>query len=174
MATPPQGHQRVRSSSRPSPVPHRYTYPRVIEGHGEWIQAHGSYPTFRVPDSIEIVIYQGIGVGLDDRDGALIARMHSVPGRLATEWNSRNEEYQTEQSEFGSVRANTSGRRIYYGGDQCPDLTLYNPQEPGAEAFNARPTSITTRIGQPVTLRTIAELVPGGTQLRWAACTVLR
>jgi hypothetical protein len=175
MSTPPQGHQRVRSSSRPSPVPYRNTPPQVIEGHGEWIQTtFGSYPTFRVPDSIEIVIYQGTGVGLDDRDGRLIALMQSLPGRLSTEWDRGNAEYDTEPSRRGSVRANTPGRRIYYGGDECPDLTLYNPREQGFAAFNAQPSSITIDLGLHITLRAIAEQVPAGTQLRWAACTVLR
>lgn len=175
MSSPPRGHQRVRSSSRPSPVSTKNTVPRVIEGHGAWIRTpQQSYPTFRVPPSIEIVIYQGTGVGLDDRDGQMIGLLRNVPGRLATEWDEDNAEYDTEPSEHGSVRANTSGRRIYYGGENCPDLTLYNSREPGYTPFDVNPNSIVTGVNQPITLRAIAEAAQGGTQLRWAACTVLR
>ncbi|SDI92415.1 hypothetical protein SAMN04487926_12757 [Paraburkholderia steynii] len=171
----PFGHQRVRSSSRPSPVAHRDVVVVIVEGHGEWRGgALKEYPTFKVPDSKQVVIFQGIGVGLDDRHGQAIARMESVPSRLPTEWDRRNAEYDTEPSRYGGVRVNTFGAKTYHNGDDCPDLVLFNPKQPGFASFEARPTSFTVALGYSITLRAIAELVPAGTQIHWAACTVLR
>jgi len=172
---PPPGNQAVRSSPRASYPPNRNNLGvLMIEGHGEWrVGNNGNRANFIVPDAVEIVIYQGIGVGLDDgAHGQGLAQNVATTARLPTSWDHRNGEYDTDPG--GAVRANTPGRRIYRGGEECPDLTLLNPQEPGADPFNPQPGSFTTEVGHPLTLRAIAQHAGPGHQLRWVCCTVLR
>lgn len=178
----PQGNKAVRASRRRSRPAHRPTSGLLyIEGHGEWRAGLlGHRAMFRVPDSMEIVLYQGIGAGLDDQHGQDIARGLGVPARLPTLWDAHSGEYDTElPATGGKVRQNTSGRAIYYGGDMCPDLTLFACDEPGFPAIVAQQGSFTVQAGHPVTLQAIAELYDQGdelmpVQLHWCACTVLR
>ncbi len=146
---------------------------KFIEGHGELIQPE---TTFVVPDSVEIVIYQGKGVGLSDIHGQAIADGKGVPSRLPTKFDAINQEYDTHAS-GGAVRANTQGTKIYRGGERCPNYVLYAADEPGFDKITVQQTSILAKAGQPTTLETIADLQkksPQSVQLHWAACTVLR
>lgn len=165
------------ASGRPSPISMtNMTASLYVEGHGEWrTNIQGHYAGFRVPDGVQIVIYQGIGVGLDNQHGIQIAQGQAMPNRLPTLYDAHNGEYDTElPATGGAVRQNTPGRRIYYGGEMCPDLTLLAPNEPGYAAFGVQAGSYTAGVGIPQQLRAIAEAVPHGTQIRWACCTVYR
>lgn len=169
----PPGDNQAHSNQRPIKVSMaNMERIQVIEGHGEW---HATRPKFTVPDGIQIVLYQGVGVGLDDTHGVDIAQGTAVPSRLPTLYDGHNHEYDTEpHASGGEVRQNTQGMRIYYSSQRCPDLTLYAPNEPGMTPFIAQAGSIVAAIGHPVTLQTLADRAQHGTQLRWAACTVIR
>ena len=148
----------------------------MIEGHGELAAAPGApAPSFAVPDGMEIVIYQGQGVGLDDQDGVDIASGTGVPSRMPTLWDAAAARYGTDPA-LGSVRGNTPGIKIYRGGEECPNYTLYAHDEPGFGPMTPpQPGSYAAAVGHPVTLQTIAALYDaqdGSFQLHWAACTV--
>lgn len=172
----PIGHFPVeRSSKRPSKPANPFGRGVVVcEGHGELVKVGGVDPTFPVPDGIEIVIFQGMGAGLADGHGVVIGQGRGLPARLPTTWDAGSAEYDT--SAHGAVRANTPGRKVYYGGETCPDLTLYAYDEDGFPAITApQPGSFFVRKGTTITLRAICDLFKDeGAQLHWAACTVFR
>ncbi len=104
-----------------------------------------------------------------------IAGGQALPSRLPTLYDGNNHEYDTEPHlTGGNVRANTQGLRIYYPGHECPNYTLLANNEPGYSAFAVQPGSIVAAVGAPRSLYSIAREQNYGTQLRWAACTVLR
>jgi hypothetical protein len=172
----PVGNNPVRSSERSIKPTQQYGAGTVyIEGHGQWEGHHGH---FVVGAGTEIVIYTGIGVGLDNTHGESIARGEGLPSRLPTLYDNANGEYDTEPAATGgAVRANTSGTRVYRVGERCPNLTLYAPNEPGLPEFVAQPGSFSVRPGQPIDLLTIVGLYAHSRepiQFHWAACTVTR
>lgn len=172
MHAAPHGNNPVRSSQRINNIPNPNRLPVIyVEGHGEF---RAPYGTFLVPDSIEIVIYQGPDVGLDDSHGIAIASGVGVPARLPTAWDAINNEYDTEPvAAGGAVRQNTGGTRVYRGGENCPDYTLISPQEPGMAVLVVQPGSVVAPIGVPIQLSLVVANNPSS-QIHWVCCTVRR
>lgn len=167
----------VRSSSRPiTPSTAKVDKYTVLEGHGEWVAVHGLRPYFKVPVGIEVVIYQGMGVGLDDQDGIDIGTGVGVPARMKTTFDAENNEYDTDPQ--GTVITATHGMRIYRQDESCPDLILKAYNERGYPVITPpQPGSYSVQQGHHDSLSSIAQLFAASgmsVQLRWAACTVLR
>ncbi|MCS3745782.1 hypothetical protein FHY18_001343 [Xanthomonas arboricola] len=145
----------------------------VCEGHGEWVKSGGVYGEFVVPKDIQIVIYQGVGVGLDDAHGIAIASNDLLPARLPILWDKKAGEYDTDPD--GDVSVNAKTRWVYAQGEKCPNFTLFAYNEPGFSVIDKpKDTSYTVLSKNPRTLYAICEHFKskGGVQIRWAACTV--
>lgn len=155
----------------------RTSHEVYIEGHGE-IDPH--MPKFKVPDSLLIVVYQGIGIGLDDDHGVAIVEGRGLPSTLPVLWDAQNGEYDTDPG--GDQTAGTGHRRIYMGGEMCPNLKLFPYDHPAmadlTDSVDDRSYKIGYRADRPnyfQYLKDIAALsVHRGATLHWAACTVIR
>ena len=148
----------------------------VIEGHGE---IENPAPTFKVPDSNIIVIFQGMGAGLDDSHGMDIASGKGTQVQMPLLWDAHNAEYDTEPPASGGGKVAGAGiRKYYYPGNDCPDLKLFPWNHPAMGVLNVQAVSyrINYDPGNPhhfERLSTIANRLPG-TMILWAACTVYR
>jgi hypothetical protein len=166
-------------SRRPSKPAKRFCMADVyIEGHGEidpWV------PTFTVPDSVDIVIYQGIGLGLDDEHGQAIVNGEGVPATLPTQWDGSNQEYDTDPQ--GKQRRGTGHRRIYREGEQCPDYKLFPFNHPNMADLTGSVKDSSYKLSYKPALglgyyERLSEIARRSTHqnrtLHWACCTVVR
>lgn len=146
----------------------------TVEGHGE---IDPSEPTFTLPSSTSVVLYMGIGVGLDDSHGQDIASGKGMPATAPTTWDAHNHEYDTDPG--GTQTAATGHQKVYRAGEKCPNLKLFPYNHPAMAAI-AIDTTKSYHLSYDATLPNKFEYLKdiaaanAGKQIHWACCTVRR